>query len=261
VNQCKRILTAITFSMLFGSDSSVLADTVTMNYLVVDTLATPFQITDQGESRGGIISRLVDAIAQDVGFTVHPVVSSPERISKLANENHLVPWISYDAKPWNSLTPNGEILAEPLFDVRHVLLTCRDNLIALEELSKSDFEGLNVAILKGFHYPELTAMEKRGSLSLTIVRDYNQGFTMTRLGRVDGFVEMSTRLKYNLRSLNQQSSCFRLLDADVLIAPYPIFLSVNRNMPEHLRNRILTSIKQLKKGGKIKRIIEHYTRD
>ncbi len=228
-----------------------------LNYLVVKDLAVPFQISEGDQSKGGIVSDIVEAIAEDAEFQLHPIVGSTDRVYRLIKEAATSPWIAYDAKVWNALSPNGEILEEPVFEVTHSMATC--NMSIPEIHSSERLFGYNIAILKTFNYPELRKLEKDNQITLTPVRNYRQGFALTEYHRADGFVEMSMRLHYNRKALQVDAECLRFLDVSALIEPYFIFLSVNKDMPAHMKNLILESLRKHKASGRVNQIVKRYT--
>lgn len=237
------------------------AETEKVNYLVVSGIAVPFQINEERNSTGGIISDIVTDIFRETHYNIVPLVASPKRISKLISEHQNHPWITYDAKVWNATAPHGELIDVPLFNAHHSYLTCDEK--QKEIRTPEDLRKKRISILSTFNYPELNQLERNLELILSPVRSYHQGFIMASHGRTDGFVEMDIRLRYNLAAIRQPEDkleeCFRFLNMDAVIPPYPIYLSVDRDADEALKALIKKRLIQLKQDGHIQDIVKRYT--
>ena len=246
---------------LFSYQATASSNSENIHYLVVNELAIPFQINQGRHSTGGIISDIVDEVFRDSGYKVSPIVASTNRIGTLIKEHQIHPWITYDAKVWNSTLPDGEFIEVPLFDVRHSFLSCKPKL---RKISSPDIlKDRSIAILSSFDYPELNALKESLNLNLVRVDSYHQGFIQTSLQRVDGFIEMDIRLRYNLAAIRDPNDkvdeCFRFLDISNIIPPYSIYLSVDKDMNDSLKSFIRSRLLALKDSGQVERFIQRYT--
>ncbi|ABC30584.1 conserved hypothetical protein [Hahella chejuensis KCTC 2396] len=230
---------------------------VEINYYIVEDLASPFQIASEGVSNGGLITDLVEIIFRDTPLRVVPKPLPVNRLHRIIRENTQSVWLSYDAKVWNSLADVGDFVEEPLFTVNHALLTCHDQPRSIE--TEADLFGMTLAILDNFSYPELRLLEERGSLTLTSVEKYEQGFRLAAARRVDGFVEMEIRLRYNLTQENETSSdCYQFLNMDAVIPPYEIYLSLSKQASPELRNMVTQRVRQLKTSEDYRQVFTRY---
>jgi polar amino acid transport system substrate-binding protein len=224
-----------------------------LRYYVVDANAAPFQITENGASTGGIITKIVEALAPKLDAPLKTHVAVSKRIENLLSREQNYDWITYHAKVWNALS-KGEIIDEPLFYVRHALMHCNPELKAPVDLSQ-----MHIAIINGFRYPELSAMELDGKLSLLETRDYSQAIELIGLGRVNGFVEMGIRLEYQLQQLDNKKDCLSLSDISHIIPPYAIYIAVNASMDEAIKTKIKTELQLMRSNGSIEKIWSQYS--
>lgn len=228
-----------------------------INYLVVEDISEPFQITENNESKGGIVSDIIDEIFKGSQYSITRHVLPLKRLYKLVESGEVTNWIAYDAKVWNALSQWGNFVDEPLFPVNHTYLTCQQDA-PVQISSSKDIETHNVAIIKNFDYPELTQLQQAGKLSLTSVDGYQQGINLAGLNRIDGFIEMELRLRFNIQQEQLNKPCFQFIDMSQVIPEYSIYLTIDKN------NNVLNSfakqrIKKLKEAGAIDSILDSYT--
>ncbi len=228
-----------------------------VNYLVIEDISRPFQITENNQSKGGIVSDIIDEVFKDPEYTIIRHVLPLKRLYKLVESGEIKNWIAYDAKAWNSLSQWGNFVDEPLFPVNHAYLTCQKNA-PLKISSSKDIETHNLAVIRNFNYPELIQLQKTGKLNLTSVDSYQQGISLAGLNRVDGFVEMELRLRFNLQQEQLNKPCFQFINMSQVISDYAIYLTIDNN--NNLLNRFAKQrIKKLKEIGFIDDVLDRYT--
>lgn len=230
-----------------------------VNYLVVEDISKPFQITENNVSKGGIVSDIVDEIFKDSKYTIKRHILPLKRLYKVIESGEMTNWIAYDAKAWNSLSQWGTFIDEPLFPVNHAYLTCQKNG-PTKITSTKDIETHNLAIIRNFDYPELNKLEKAGKLSLSPVDDYQQGISLAGLNRVDGFIEMELRLRFSIQQEKLNKPCFQFIDMSKVIPEYSIYLSIDKNNVSGLSEFALQRINKLKKTHSIDDILHRYTK-
>ncbi|MDG9671084.1 transporter substrate-binding domain-containing protein [Hahella sp. CR1] len=229
-----------------------------ITYYIVEDLASPFQIASEGVNKGGLITDLVEIIFRDTPLQLVPKPLPVNRLHRVIREDTETVWLAYDAKVWNSLTDVGDFVEEPLFTVNHALLTCNDHPKSIA--GEADLLGMTLVILDNFNYPELRRMEARRALTLTGVEKYEQGFRLTAAGRVDGFVEMEIRLRYNLAQESEPpSDCYRFVNMDAVIPPYDIYLSLSKQASPELRDMVTQRVRQIKGSEDYKQVFARYT--
>jgi polar amino acid transport system substrate-binding protein len=248
-NQLSSLILACLFSTTAWCDE--------INYLVVEDISKPFQITENNESKGGIVSDIIDEIFKDSEHTITSHVLPLKRLYKLVKSGEIKNWIAYDAKVWNALSQWGNFVEEPLFSVNHTYLTCQQNA-PIKITSSKDIETRNLAIIKNFDYPELTQLQQTGKLNLTSVEGYQQGIKLAGLNRIDGFVEMELRLRFNIQQEQLNKPCFRFINMSQVIPEYSIYLTIDKNN-NTLNNFAEQRIKELKEAGTINSILDRYT--
>ena len=230
-----------------------------INYLIVEEIARPFQITGDSISKGGIISDIIDEVFKGSEHTVKHHVLPLKRIYKLLESKEITDWVAYDARAWNSLSKWGDFVEEPLFSVNHAYLTCQQNMTS-QIKSAENIKSHNIAIIENFRYPELSLLQENKTIQLHPVKNYQQGINLARLNRVDGFVEMELRLRYNLQQEAVSKPCFRFVDMSQIIPAYPIYLSYDNQSKKGIKEFVNKRIKELKKTGVIDSIVNFYTR-
>lgn len=243
---------------LCASSNKVFSEEV--NYLIVEDLSVPFQVTHQGESKGGIITDIVNEIFNSSSYTVKHHVLPLNRLYKMIESGELKNWIAYDAKAWNSLSQWGEFVSEPLFSVNHTYLTCKENS-PTKINSSNEIYNKNIAIIRGFIHPELNALQKSNQLNLVPVDNYSQGINLATLNRVDGFVEMELRIRFNMKQESLNHSCLQFIDMGHIIPTYPIYLSTDKNNTSDLNSFVKNRVKALKSTKQINQIMSQYTKN
>ena len=229
-----------------------------INYLIVEDITRPFQVTDKDLSKGGIISDIIDEIFKGSEHTVKHQVLPLKRLYNMIESRAVTNWIAYDAKVWNSLSKWGDFVDEPLFSVNHAYLTCQKN--SFKQIhSAEDIKTHTIAVIKDFNYPELAPLQQDKTIQLQPVKSYKQGINLAGLNRVDGFVEMELRLRFNIQQESQGKPCFRFIDMSEIIPEYSIFLSLDKYGQSGLNTFVKKRIKALKKAGVIETILERYT--
>ncbi len=227
-----------------------------MKYLVVEDLATPFQIATAGTHQGGIITDIVMEIFKGTHIQVKPITFPVKRLHRYVRSGEPGDWIAYDAKVWNTLEDVGEFIDVPLFTVRHSFLTCAPPPTSFDEAAT--LTGAQIAILGNFNYPELEALSSRDLLTLVPVENYLRGFNLAINNRVSGFVEMEIRLKYNLKKLEKQSDCLTFVDFSPVIPPYDIFLVMSNSASQDTREFVSNKVRRMRNSGVIDRILGKY---
>lgn len=245
-------------AVLFGwlCCTSVWSDQV--HYMVVEEISRPFQITDNNTSKGGIVSDIVDEIFKDSDYTLKYHILPLKRLYKMIERGEVKNWIAYDAKVWNALSEWGDFVDVPLFTVKHAYLTCEAGS-PMQINSSSDIRAHNVAIIHGFDYPELSQLQKQGGIQLQTVKSYQQGINLVGLNRVNGFVEMELRLRYNMQKESLGKPCFQFVDMSQIIPAFSIYLSIDKHSNNGLYQFTEQRIKALKNAGKVDTVLSRYS--
>lgn len=233
-------------------------DDRTVNYLIIDSKAAPFQIVRDGKSRGGIVSDLVDAIFAPSSYGVEHRVFPVNRLKQMAREHEVQRWVAYDTPEWGTFDGVGEMIREPLFATHHVLLTCNqdipESIPDIEALS-----GKRFVTLRHFRYPPIEAASKKGHIKQVSIDRYEAGIRLVELQRVDGFVEMKSRLQYHMQFRDRApADCLRWIDLERVIPDFNIYLSVDAAWPLDFRAYVAQRIRELRDQGRIREIRSGY---
>lgn len=227
-------------------------------YLVVEDKAQPFQVAEDGESLGGIISDMVDAIFAGSRYEVKHQVYPINRLRQVVAEGQVEHWIAYEAVHWQTFGNKGLLVEEPLFTTHHVMLSCRaelpGNIDTIDQL-----HGLSLVTLRYFDYQPLDQAVAEGLIKEIPIDRYEAGIQLVTLGRADGFVEMESRLRFNVRKISKKiDDCLRWIDFSAIIPDFPIYLSVDIDLPPEFRDFIARRIRELRSSGEFDRIVERY---
>ena len=228
--------------------------TDTLDYYVVEGLTAPFQITDPDAKQKGFITDVVEALALELDIELVTHVAPSPRIEMLLKDEKRTNWIAYGSPAWNSL-PNGVYLTTPLLKVTHSAVHCGHGHSFNNKLS-----GHNFAILKHFRYPGLSNLAREGRIELTPVKSYEQGFSLVDLGRVDGFIEMNTRLKYNLATSTSEVKCREISSIGDIEPQYDLVLVVSKHMAKEKRKQLNKALQNLYDSGFFEKTLLKYTK-
>lgn len=228
-----------------------------INYLVVDNKVGPFQMIFNDRSDGGIISDIVDQIFAGTELSVRHTVLPVNRLTFGVSQDHFDNWIAFDAPVWDSFGGRGEYTRQPLLVTRHIMLTCNPD-IASPVSSLEELRGMSLATLRNFRYLALDVAAKQGLVRLVPVDNFNIGLALVSLGRVDGFVEMQSRLRFYLNGYGGDRRCMREVDFSAIIPNYPVYLTMDRRLPESIKALINERLWILEQTGELSRIWNEY---
>lgn len=244
---------------VFADDEGTFPDDAgsesTINYLVVADKTGPFQVVHEGQSHGGVISDVVDRLVEGSGITVRHHVFPVNRLLHEVARGRVKNWIAFDAPVWDSFRGKGRYLMEPLFLTRHVMLTCNPTIDSPIR-SVRDLHGRSVVTLRNFRYPGLESADE--TLRLVPADNFRTGLELVSLSRVDGFVEMASRLRYHLSHFDGQRDCMREVDISSVVPNYPVYLVVDQDMPAELIAMLDTRLEALVASGEMQRIWQRY---
>lgn len=116
-----------------------------------------------------------------------------------------------------------------------------------------------VVLLHGFDYPQLTPYFDSGDVEELRVKDYSAAFrVIKKLPGDTAFVEMESRVKYNLSQQNQNLSQYEIQPFSSVIPDYPIYLAFDPKMDKNMQSFINSKLKELKTSGAIDDIVRNY---
>lgn len=234
-----------------SADRTAMVSPQTLNYLVVSEIAAPFQITEGDLTQGGIVTEILESVLSGGPYQTHEMLMPSPRLIHQIEHNAIQNWVVYTAKPWGLFREQGSILDVPLFTVTHSVATCRNLNLA----SEKSIEGLLLAKLDGFHYLRLDELIRSGHVKEFAVNTYQEGLDLARLGRVDGFVEMTLRLQYHRRQVPLEEDCLKLVDFRSIIPDYDIYLMVDKTLPDDVKTDLTARIRRARESGEVAKIL------
>ncbi|MGF1752671.1 transporter substrate-binding domain-containing protein [Vibrio makurazakiensis] len=249
----KRIIFTSILSALF-SGTSIANEKI--HYYVIEKQAQPFQIETGGDTHKGIVTDIVQAVFQDSSYEINYHTYPFNRMITLLEARDEENWITYGSPSWGNI--QAENLSDiPIYNVKHSLLSSSQKPFNFEETD--DLNNKAVVLLLGFEYPNLEPLIKKGSVEELRVKDYTAAFRV--LQRIPGdtvFVEMESRMKYNLQKQNLDPDAFLLQSFSSVIPDYPIHLAFDPKMDAKLQSFINQRLKTLQSSGELETIISNY---
>lgn len=247
-----RALTFIALNLFLTSFTNA-ASAEKLDYYVVEGLTAPFQISDPDATQKGFITEVVEALVEKLEIELVTHVAPSPRIELMLKDENKTNWIAYDSPAWNSV-PKGVHLTTPLLNVTHSAVHCGH-----KHNFAGRMQGHSFAVLKHFRYPGLSNLAKEGKIELVSVKSYEQGFKLVDLKRVDGFIEMDSRLKYNLNNAAQPPACRQVSSIGDVEPAYDLVLVVSQNMSVNKRLQLDQALQELSNEGVLERLLKKYT--
>ena len=227
----------------------------TLNYLVIEDQAEPFQIVDHSNRYSGIVSDLLFKIFERSNYQLK-VNSYPfKRMIRTINDRTFPYWITYGSSHWGP--PQNSNLSEcSILTVKHILLPPKDEVIPFQGVG--DLMGQRVILLFGFEYPYLDSYIEAGQMAELRVQSYPSAFKALTFKRGIGFIEMESRIKYNLKKMGERYSDYHPIDMSNTIPQYDIRFALSPQMPDEVKHYIDDRCHQLKRSGEYERIVNKY---
>ncbi|WEM45331.1 transporter substrate-binding domain-containing protein (plasmid) [Photobacterium sp. DA100] len=227
----------------------------TVNYYVIAKQAEPFQIED-GNNHRGIVTDIVKTIFEESPYEIEYHTYPFNRMITLLEAGGESNWITYGSPSWGGV--QAENLSDsPIYNVHHVLLS--SNSTPFNFNTMQDLEDKVVVLLHGFDYPQLEPYIEKGDIEELRVKDYSAAFrVIDKLPGDTAFVEMESRIKYNLNKQNKNKDKFNMASFNSVIPDYPIYLAFDPKMDPELQKFINQRLSNLKSAGKIDSIVNKY---
>lgn len=230
------------------------ANAETINYYVIAKQAMPFQITTDNK-HSGIVSDIVNNIFLEnytINYHTYPFNRMISELESGDAEN----WVTYGSPDWGGV--QAENLSDmPIYTVSHSILTN-----AKSELIFTDVEDIKdqvFILLYGFDYPTLQPLIDNGQIKELRVKDYAAAFRiLDKMPQDAVFIEMTSRIKYNLAIQSKDLNNYNLQDFSALIPSYPIYLALDPNMDSDIQQFINQQLAILSKSGTLSEIISNY---
>lgn len=231
------------------------ANAETINYYVIAKQAMPFQITTDNNKHSGIVSDIVNNIFLDnytINYHTYPFNRMISELESGDAEN----WVTYGSPDWGGV--QAENLSDmPIYTVSHSLLTS-----AKSELVFTDIEDIKdqvFILLYGFDYPTLQPLIDSGQIKELRVKNYAAAFRiLDKMPQDAVFIEMTSRIKYNLGIQAKDLNNYNLQDFSALIPSYPIYLALDPNMDSDIQQFINQQLAILSESGTLSEIISNY---
>lgn len=245
----------VIFTGLLLSFASYGADIGAVNYYVIAKQAAPFQIENDSVHQG-IVTDIVSAVFQNSRYSIRYHTYPFNRMISLLEAGGDPNWITYGSPQWGSVQATN-LSDDPVYNVKHVLVSSSEQSFTFN--SMADLEDKVVVLLHGFDYPQLDPFIDNGQIETLRVKDYGAAFrVINKLPGDTAFVEMESRVKYNIGIQQRNTVDFSIQSFDAVIPSYPIHLAFDPNMDEDLQTFINQRISELRLSGDIDMIVDKY---
>lgn len=251
-NSIPPTLITLIISIIF-STSSWASD---IPYFVIAKQARPFQIETNNQQHQGIITEIVEAVFEDNNYSIsYNTFPYNRMMTQLASDNY-PNWITYDSPNWGGL--QGENLSSiPVYKVQHALLSSKKVPFTFKNIDM--MKGKIAVLLDGFQYPGLQPYIDSGHLNELRVKDYRAAFKVVeKLAGESFFVEMDTRIKYNLEQQNKDLKRYSIQYFGTIIPDYQIHLAYDPKMTPELQSYIDSRLMEMSQNGKLNKIVQKY---
>ncbi|WDE07756.1 transporter substrate-binding domain-containing protein [Thalassomonas viridans] len=228
----------------------------TINYVVIDNQAKPFQIEENSQNHSGIITDIINEIFKGSPYEVRFHTLPFNRMMKMLSTGKIKNWITYGSPSWGGV--QAEHLSRlPVYHVEHKLVT--NPSYAGEVKAVEDLFGKTLILLHGFDYPGLEPYLKAQTIKEIRVKNHDSAFRLLkRLSDKAGFVEMSLRIEYNLKMTKRDPGMFLQKNFSTVISDYDIHLAMDPDMEFAYDGYVNDRLAALTKDGTLKRIVDSY---
>ncbi|USD42369.1 ABC transporter substrate-binding protein [Vibrio sp. SCSIO 43135] len=228
----------------------------TINYYVISQQAQPFQIEEQGSNHSGIVTDIVKAVFDgsdyELAYHTYPFNRMITVLEAGGEEN----WVTYGSPNWGSVQAEN-LSDKPIYTVRHTLVTSTKSPFNFADMSS--LNGKGVVLLHGFDYPELIPYIEKGDVAEIRVKNYQSAFrVIQRTAGEAAFVEMSSRVSYNLDKLQLDRDLYRMEPFSLVIPDYYIHLAFSKQMKPEIQDFINDRLEEMRTSGELDDIIGNY---
>lgn len=238
------------------SFTTTIASAKDVNYYVISKQAAPFQIENKADQHSGIVTDIVKKVFEGSSYAINYHSYPFNRMISILEDGGQPNWITYGSPSWGGVQAEN-LSEEPIYTVKHVLLSSKKN-----EFTFTDMKDMNskiVVLLHGFDYPQLTPYIKSGDIEELRVKDYQAAFRIVKKLQGDAaFVEMDSRIKYNLSQLGLDNEQYKTQSFNKVIPDYPIYLALDPNMDKSIQSFINSRLKSMKDSGELDIIVNKY---
>lgn len=235
--------------------ASFITNAESINYYVIAKQAMPFQITTDNNEHSGIVSDIVSRIFIDnytINYHTYPFNRMISELEAGTDKN----WITYGSPNWGGVQA-ANLSDMPIYTVSHSILTNSKSNFTYRDLK--DINDKVFVLLYGFDYPSLQPLIDSGKIKELRVKDYGAAFRILDKMPDDAvFIEMTSRIKYNLKIQSRELKNYTLQDFSSLIPSYPIYLALDPNMDSDIQKFINQQLSILSDSGTLTEIINRY---
>lgn len=228
----------------------------TINYYVIANQAQPFQIEESGEKQSGMVTDIVRKVFENSDYEIVYHTYPFNRMIATLEAGGEPNWITFGSPNWGKVQAEN-LSDKPIYTVKHTLVTSKRN--AFEFNGMESMKGKGVVLLLGFDYPDLLPYIENGTVEDIRVKDYQAAFRVVQRTPGDtAFVEMASRVKYNMKKLGLNPQDFITQPFSTVIPDYSIYLAFSHQMEPEIQDFINQRLEQMRVSGELDAIIANY---
>ncbi|MGY0615114.1 substrate-binding periplasmic protein [Vibrio sp. FJH11] len=235
---------------------SAFASAEEVDYYVIAEQARPFQIEQNGQKHSGIVTDIVSAIFVNSDYHLNYHTYPFNRMISLLEASETPNWITFGSPNWGRVQSEN-LSTLPIYTVKHVLVSSNKAPFMFNNIQ--DIRGRSIVLLLGFDYPDLMPYFENGTVNEMRVKDYDAAYRVVqRTPKDTAFVEMESRVLYNLKRLDLPLEEYQIQPFSSIIPDYSIYLAFSSEMNPQLQSFINKRLSELKTSGEIDKIINKY---
>ncbi|MFC3151192.1 hypothetical protein ACFOEK_09165 [Litoribrevibacter euphylliae] len=230
-----------------------------LTYFVITQQARPFQMDGEPSDGQGVVSDLVAEVLSKADI-VWKVEALPfRRMIRKMEQTRDGQWIALGSPAWSGIQ-SERLSATPVSYAHHVALVSKSVEDASFDIFQlSQFKSKNAVLLFGFDYPGLDRFLNQHQMTTQYAKSYDSAFRLVRRDHQHSiFIEMESRIDYNLKQLNTPKTQFYRIDMSSVIPDYSIHLAYSPGLDEDIVALLDAEILRLKASGQLRNIIARY---
>ncbi len=231
----------------------------TLTYIVNEVAAEPYQIiTGQGRHEG-LVTDIVRELLKGTGIRWQVESHPYRRVQRLLGSPTSGHWICYGAEGW--LRPDAlarSVLMEPALFVTHFQLVGRRGGPA-DPIA--DARRARIIVIHGYRYGERFASWVRDSgHTLVEAPSHQHALAMLRQRRGDYYLAEYIRVDWEIARAGGGREDLSIHDFSALLAPTPIHLIHNRDLPEAQARVLVERLRAMAAAGTLEALYGRYRR-
>lgn len=231
----------------------VTADEQELVAFVPDTDWPPYLVESEDGELKGLFPDLLRAVVEPLGYKVRMLRLPNRRGWRMLDAGEVD--LHFKAKEWVH-NVDDYLWSETLFNSEDVLLYSKERTLYFDSIR--DLEGLRIAVVRSFVYPELAELFTSGKAQAVQVDSPFAMLDLVALGRVDAAVVNRAETLWLFRTRPElNGDRFDLTQKAMSVFPYRFVFSRQKNWASFIE-KLDTELKAMKADGRMKNLVDRY---